>query len=126
MGSFIELNDTLRISREQGFPVELDIKRHLAKPFTMDFVKDQVYTFMNKDGIRVYHQPPVRCFLVEFIDSKWLYWGLCHIQEITHDYVNKTTSGKYKIIYINNPEEMKHAFNLIDRNPETNYFASSK
>jgi hypothetical protein len=66
--------------------------------------------------------PPVRCFLVEDIDKMWLYWGLCHILEITHDYVNKVTSGKFKIIYLNTPEEMKQAFNLIDRNPDTGYF----
>jgi len=38
-----------------------------------------------------------------------------------HDYINNTTSGKYKIIYINTPEEMKHAHNIIDRNQETKY-----
>lgn len=53
-----------------------------------------------------------------------MYWGLIHITEIEHDYVNSTTSGKFKIIYINTPEEMKVAFDLIDRNPDTNYFAS--
>ena len=50
------------------------------------------------------------------------YWGLCHIVEIKHDYINQITSGKHKIIYLNYPEEMKIAHKLIDRNPETNYF----
>lgn len=63
--------------------------------------------------------PPVRNFLVENIDGKWLYWGLIHIIEVKHDYINKTTSGKFKIIYINKPEEMEMAHNLIDRNKDT-------
>lgn len=50
------------------------------------------------------------------------YRGLCHIVEIKHDYINQTTSGKYKIIYLNSPGEMKIAHKLIDSNPETNYF----
>ena len=32
MGSFIELNDTLRISKTQGFPGELDLQKHLETP----------------------------------------------------------------------------------------------
>ena len=39
--------------------------------------------------------------------------------EIKHDYITKTTSGKLKIIYINKPEEMEIAHNLIDRNKDT-------
>ena len=29
MGSYVELNDTLQITKEQGFPEELDWKQHL-------------------------------------------------------------------------------------------------
>lgn len=47
---------------------------------------------------------PDRNFLVQNINGKWLYWGLVHIIEIVHDYVNQTTSGKFKIIYINTRE----------------------
>lgn len=28
MGSYIEINDTLQITKEQGFPKELDWKKH--------------------------------------------------------------------------------------------------
>lgn len=73
----------------------------------------------NKTEIRLYKVPPVRNFLVENVDGKWLYWGLIRILEVKHDYTNKTTSGKFKIIYINKPEEMEMAHNLIDRNEET-------
>lgn len=123
MGSMIELNDTLRISKEQGFPEFLDIEKHLTQPYSFDEVKDKVFEFQAKTGIRVYQQPPVRNFLVEDLDGKWLYWGLCFITEITHDYVNGVTSGKYNIVQLNTPEEMKQHFKLTHfTNPEQNYF----
>jgi hypothetical protein len=38
MGSFIEINDTLQISIDQGFPKELDYEKHKINPFqTSDF-----------------------------------------------------------------------------------------
>ncbi len=30
MASFIEVNDTLRITKEQGFPKELDYNKHIS------------------------------------------------------------------------------------------------
>lgn len=41
MGSFIELNDTLRLSKEQGFPDFLDIEKLLEQPCTYDCMKDR-------------------------------------------------------------------------------------
>lgn len=123
MGSFIELNDTLQITREQGFPSELNLEKHLVAPFRFEDFSARVFEFKDKKEIRVYHTPPVRNFLVEKTEAgKWIYWGLCHILEIKHDYEKKVTSGKFKIIYINTPDEMKKAHELIDRNPDTNYF----
>lgn len=122
MGSNIEINDTLQITKGQGFPKELDLELHLKNPFKLGDFADKIFEFKNKKDIRIYHTPPVRNFLVENINGKWIYWGLVHVLEITHDYQNKTTSGKFKIIYINTPEEMKEAHKLIDRNTETNYF----
>jgi hypothetical protein len=122
MGSFIEINDTLQITKEQGFPQELDITLHQKKPFTAKDFAGKIFEFKNKSNIRLYKAPPVRNFLVENINGKWLYWGLVHITEINIDYEKKITSGKYKIIYINSPEEMEIAHKLIDRNPETNFF----
>ncbi len=122
MGSFIELNDTLRIDESQGFPVELDIEVHLKTPYKLDDFKDRIFEFHDKPEIRVYKIPPVRNFLVQDIGGKWLYWGLIHILEINHDYLRKKTSGKFKIIYINTPEEMKMAYELVDRNLDNNYF----
>jgi len=122
MGSFIETNDTLQITAEQGFPSELNIEQHQAKPFKAEDSANKIYEFKNKPDIRIYHRPPVRNFLVQNINGKWLYWGLIHIVEVVHDYEKQTTSGKFKIIYLYTPEEMKQAHKLIDRNPETDYF----
>ena len=122
MGSYIEINDTLRITKEQGFPKGLALEKHLEHPFSLSDLNEEIFEFKDKLNIRIYQMPPVRCFLVEDIAGKWVYWGLCHMLEVKHDYINKTSSGKYKIIYLNNPQEMKSAFNLIDGNPETSYF----
>lgn len=122
MGSFIELNDTLQLTNAQGFPEELNLEKHLKDQFSAEYFKDRIFEFKNKPEIRVYKIPPVRNFLVENRNGKWIYWGLVHIIETTCDYVKKTTSGKFKIIYINSPEEMKKAHELIDRNPETQFF----
>jgi hypothetical protein len=125
MGSFIEINDTLRISREQGFPAELDINKHLKKPYTLNEVAGRVYSFQAKPDIRLYKVPPVRNFLVQELDGKWLYWGLCLIESVQLDYLKKETSGTFRIIRINAPDEMKQAFELIDTRQELNYFTST-
>lgn len=122
MGGFIEINDTLQITKEQGFPPELNLEQHLQKSYRAEDFKDRVFEFKNKSDIRVYKPVPVRNFLVENRDGKWIYWGLCHILEVIQDYVHKTTSGKFKIIYLYTPDEMKKAHELIDRNKETQFF----
>ena len=122
MGSFVENNDTLQITAEQGFPAELDLKAHLEHPIALSAVEGKVFRFSGKPAIRNYHQPPVRVFYAQNIDNKWVYWGLVHILEVTHDYVAKTTSGSYKIIHLNTPEEMKQMFALTDGRPDFNYF----
>lgn len=122
MGSFIEINDTLRITSQQGFPGELDIVTHLQDPYLLDVVKDKVFRFQAKPDIRLYKIPPVRNFLVQEVDGKWIYWGLCFIDSIQHDYLKKETAGTFRIIRLNSPEEMKLAFQLVDMRPELNYF----
>lgn len=123
MGSIVELNDTLQITKDQGFPAALDIAKHLLKPFRAEDFSGKVFTFHNKSNIRIYHMPPVRNFLVENVGGKWIYWGLVHIHEVTLDYRNKVTGGKFEIIYINTPEEMKTVHHLIDQSPATAYFS---
>lgn len=122
MGAFVELNDTLQLTTEQGFPEELDLEKHKQESLKAEDFKDRVFEFHDKPEVRIYKIPPVRNFLVHNMNGKWLYWGLIHILETTCDYVKKTTSGKYKIIYIYTPEEMQKAHELIDRNAETDFF----
>lgn len=122
MGSIIELNDTLQITKEQGFPNEVNLEKHKQKPLTAKDFKGKIFSFRNKQGIRIYKSPPVRNFFVENRNGKWIYWGLVHITEIHHDYTNNTTSGKFKITYIYTPEEMKKAHDLIDRDEKTRFF----
>lgn len=122
MGSIIEINDTLQIAKKQGFPKELNFDQHKKRSFTAKQFSGRIFEFKDKLGIRVYKLPPVRNFLVENINGKWLYWGLIHILEIHHNYINRTTSGKFKIIYIYTPEEMVKAHELIDRDNSTKFF----
>jgi hypothetical protein len=122
VGSFVEINDTLQLTKEQGFPAGLNLERHLKKQYLLSDFEGKVFEFKGKPGIRLYKMPPVRNFLVENRSGKWIYWGLVHILEVKHDYISKTTSGKFKIIYLNTPEEMRRAHEIIDRNPETQFF----
>ena len=107
MGSFVELNDTLQITTEQGFPKELVLEKHLKKPFTEKQFEGRIFEFYNKPSMRVYHPSPTRCFLVHNIDGKWLYWGHILMIEQTIHAESKTTSGKYKIIKIYDPAYQK-------------------
>jgi len=122
MGSYIELNDTLQITREQGFPPELILEKHLQTPFKAEMFSEKVFACQEKKGTRVYHAPPVRNLLVENRDGKWIYWGLVHIIEETIDLEKQMTSGKFKIIKIYTPDEMKAAFTLVDGGDKTNFF----
>ena len=104
MGSYVELNDTLQITTEQGFPSDLlDLEKHRETPISLNEVKDKVFEFHDKPGARIYHPSPTRCFLVHNIGGKWLYWGKVLLLEQTIKGESKetqTTSGKYKIIQI--------------------------
>ncbi len=119
----IELNDTLQISTEQGFPSELDYEKHLKTPFTEKDFADKVFSFSNKKNIRIFHTPPVRAFLAHNVDGKWLYWGQVEIVELTLNCKDQTTSGKFVITKIFTPEEMKQAEQILNNNKAINYFA---
>ncbi len=125
MGSHIEINDTLQLTRAQGFPTPLELKRHQQKPFTADDFAGQIFAF-TKEGIRYYQPTPIRVFLVENVGGKWLYWGLVHILEVTHDYRAKVTSGKFSIICIYTPEQMRQAFDLMDRREEKRFLLTKE
>lgn len=106
MGSFIELNDTLQITTEQGFPKELTLEKHVKKPFVVKDFEKKIFEF-NKPNMRIYHPAPVRVFLVHNIKGKWLYWGHALILEQTIHSDTKTTTGKFRIEKIYDPEYQK-------------------
>ena len=95
MGSLIEINDTLQINKEQGFPVDvLNLEKHLQNPILLDDVKGQIFAFGKKDKARIYQSDPVRVYLVQNINGKWLFWGKIYIQSQS---INKKLddSGKW-------------------------------
>lgn len=113
MGGFVEINDVLQLTREQGFPAELVLERHQQSPFKAEDFAGKVFAFANKPKARIYPLPPVRCFLVENIEGKWLYWGHCLVIEqsitSTPDGKEQFTSGKYIITKIYDPRYQKQA-----------------
>jgi len=104
MGSLIEINDTLKISKERGFPRDLVIDKHMKFPEQSRGVLGLEFTFWNPDE-RLYHRPPARVFLVEEIEGKWLYWGNALVLSQTIE--EGKTSGRYKITKIYDPEFQK-------------------
>lgn len=125
MGSYIELNDTLQITTEQGFPEEFSLGQHVAIPFNVDTYRDRVFEFHDKPNIRIFHSPPTRVFWAHNIDNRWLYWGLVEILELNLDLVNITTAGKYRIIKIFTLAEMKPAEHILRPPAESTYFNES-
>lgn len=111
MGSLLEINDTLQLTPEQGFPVDiLNVEIHQQNPVSMKDVEGKVFEFFGKSKARFFHVPPTRCFLVENRNGKWIFWGKVFILEQTihsSDDGNSTTSGKYKIIEVYDPEYQK-------------------
>lgn len=114
MGSLIEINDTLKISKNRGFPYSLTLESHIQNPLTsLEFI-DQDFEFHNT-GERLYHRPPTRVFLVEeILDGSWLYWG--HALIISQNIGNGVTSGTYTITKIYQPEFQKQI--TIEESPE--------
>ncbi len=102
MGSIIEINDTLKISKDRGFPLCLSLEEHIKNPNDSEGLVGVEREFKNP-GIRLYNLKPSRVFLVEELpDGKWLYWG--HAQITTQMINQDSTSGKYKITKIYDPE----------------------
>ncbi len=108
MGSLIELNDTLAITKSQGFPEVLDLDLHREKPFNARDFEGKVFSFHKHDE-RLYHRAPTRVFLVEVVDGKWIYWGHALVLEQTIHTDGHSTSGKFKIQKVYDPEYQKFA-----------------
>lgn len=138
MGSILEINDTLQITTEQGFPEDIfNLERHRAKPITIEEVKDMVFEFVGKPRPRFFHLDPVRVYWYHNIGGRWLAWGHIVIQEqgISRNPNHKThegavnisdvdqwvTGGKYKILKIYDPEYQEE-FTRKDLPPSLSYF----
>jgi hypothetical protein len=83
MGSSIEINDTLKLKRGEGFP--LDIRDGCDYPFSLA-------------GRRLFHLNPVRVFLVEEIAGRWNFVGQAMILEQTIDAVRNETRGRFMVV----------------------------
>lgn len=131
MGNFIEVNDTLQITAEQGFPTDVfDLESHLKNPITLDDVKDETFEFKHKPRARVYHLEPVRIFLVQNIDGKWLFWGHAQIQTQTiskvldenGEWTGKwQTGGTYIMSKVYDPEHQRR-MTVLESPPGKSYF----
>ena len=89
MGSTIELNDTLKLKRGEGFPREI--------------IQGGQYSF-SLPGIRLFHPKPVRVFLVEEVAGLWNYIGHAMILEQTIDAEREETRGRFEVTLLYPPE----------------------
>lgn len=137
MGSILEINDTLQITTEQGFPEDIfNLKRHRANPITIDEVKDMVFEFSGKPRPRFFHLDPVRVYWYHNIDGRWLAWGhiIFHEQGISRspnhahngpinvsDPDDWVTGGKYRISKVYDPQYQEE-FTRKDLPPSLSYF----
>jgi hypothetical protein len=132
MGTFIEINDTLQLTTEQGFPVHLlELQKHLANPVKTEDVQHLLFEFRDKAGARFFHYDPCRVYLVHNINGKWLFWGHIFIQSQSiykkqdangvwkeGDWL---TSGTYKITEIYPPDYQRH-FTQHEAPADRNFF----
>jgi hypothetical protein len=129
MGSLLEINDTLEINVEQGFPGDIfDLSKHVVAPVTLRDLGDSIFSFHDKPNRHIYQLDPVRVFLLQNIKDKWLFWGKAYIQSLT---ISKsfckdgswtwTTSGTYKVIEIYEPDYQR-LFTIRESLPGLSYF----
>lgn len=139
MGSTLEINDTLQLSTEQGFPADLfNLERHRQNPITLADVQDRIFEFQGKSGPRFYQLNPIRVFWVHNIGGRWLAWGQIVIQELNisknpnyqpidpglgnfSDPKQWVTSGKYQILKIYDPQ-YQETFTRNEFLPAVSYF----
>ncbi|CAN5481094.1 hypothetical protein BH11CYA1_BH11CYA1_49260 [soil metagenome] len=68
MGSYLEINDTLQLTIEQGFPSHFsDRTKHIENPVSILEVENTLFEFHGKKSARIFHLDPVRVFLVQNI-----------------------------------------------------------
>jgi hypothetical protein len=140
MGCAYEINDTLLLSAEQGFPSDVfSYERHVANPVTTADVAGRIFHFTGKPVARAFQLDPVRVYFVEnTVEGKWLVWGKAFIQSLLIEKVKTTTnpqnaiefqpgdwltSGTYKIDEIYDPEYQR-IFTSRETPTAWNFFAS--
>ncbi len=93
MGTKIEINDTLNLTADQGFPCDvLNLQKHCEKPVEASQLCGKIFDFKLKEDARIFHLDPVRVFLVQNIEGKWLFWGHALIQR---QEIKKRNAGDY-------------------------------
>jgi len=133
MGSTLEINDTLQITVEQGFPSAIfDLAKHRNTPVTLKDVKDTTFEFHDKPGARFFQSDPVRVYLVHNINNKWLFWGRIYVQSqrIEKKFAADgtwagewMTSGTYKIVDIYDPA-YQETFTRREAPSDRNFFST--
>lgn len=143
MGTMVEINDTLQLTTEQGFPADvLDLAKHRKKPITLKAVQGRTFAFSDKPSARMFQLDPVRVYYVHNIKGKWLFWGRVLVQTLA---IRKNldargkpivagtsvepapawlTSGTYTIMDIYDPV-YQEAFTRHEAPPDRNYFIPS-
>lgn len=132
MGSFVEINDTLQLTNEQGFPVHIfNLEKHQNNPITLKDVEGMVFEFQDKPSARIFQIDPVRVYFVHNIDGKWLFWGRVLIQsQKVEKLLNEDgswiegswkTSGSYTILNVYDPEYQK-TFTFNEAPDDRNYY----
>ncbi len=132
MGSLVEINDTLQLTTEQGFPVHIfDLEKHQKTPITLKDVEGMVFEFKDKPSARIFQLDPVRVYYVHNVNGKWLFWGRVliqsqHIQKLlsadgTWDGESWKTSGTYTLLNVYAPE-YQHTFTLNEAPDDRNYY----
>lgn len=133
MGSTIELNDTLLLTPEQGFPADiLDWETHRREPIALSRVAGVVFEFGGKAGARLFHLAPTRVYLVQNVSKKWLFWGKAQLvsqsiqQELDADGKwtwSWTTSGRFTISELYDPD-YQEAFTRRESPPGASFFGN--
>lgn len=69
MEKLIRFNDTLKLTHDQGFPLELKISNYIKQNLDYKSLIGKQFTF-DKPLARLYPLPPTRTFLVKEIEGK--------------------------------------------------------
>lgn len=136
MGSYVEINDTLQLTTDQGFPIHIfDLEKHKKIPVTLKDVEGMVFEFKDKPSARIFQIDPVRVYFVHNIKGKWLFWGRVLIQsQKIEKQLNRDgswtegswkTSGTYTVLNVYDPE-YQHTFTYNEAPDDRNYFKQLK